>query len=148
MAQAIIARAGYRIEYLTFIPRANDWRVEGNGIHRTFDEADNEINSTPFSVRLTSDTDSAETLAAYLATHATLAVNAAQNAIVADGVSNTLISVSNGLPFSYRIMRYNIEVAVGEATDGTLDFATTSPAEYLFELIQDGNTGYTEVIAS
>lgn len=133
MNTAQITRGNYLEEAVYFIPTTGkDWIIESL--------------APDYTVKLSSETDSAETLDAYLATHAALAVNATQATITADSVDSTLISVANGQPFSFRIMRYNIEVHADTA-DGVLEFSTSDPAEYLFELKQGNATGYAKVIA-
>ena len=150
MAKASIQRNGYSIDYLGFIPRNNDWRIEGNGNEYTF-AADGKtvLTTTPFSVRLSSEVDSAATLQAYLDKHAVLTVARTQATIDTDGIAACVFTVAGNGACDFRILRYNIEVAAGNTPDGAVVFATIVAGEYWIEMKNaNGQTGYSGVIAN
>lgn len=124
-------RQNYDATYSYFVNQVG-WQIQTDG--------------NDFSIQVASLTDTTEMLQAWVDNHAVLTVNCTQPAILADGVTSTLISVSNGQAFSFRVLRYNIEIHADNA-DGVLEFTTTDPAEYLFELKQGEMTGYCKVVA-
>ncbi len=146
--KASILRDGYKTRYTYFIPMTNDWRVESNGGGEIYDEETGEqIGAEPFSVRLTSQIDSVETLQAFLDNHAALVVIANKATINADGVDTVALNIAGQTNFNYRLMRENIVIEAGVITDGVLEFATDDPAVYLIELKIGSQTGYAKVEA-
>lgn len=123
-------------EYMAFLPTSgirSEWGQQPDG--------------TPF-LRLSSEETSEAELTTLAANIASLALNVASAAIIANGTSNTLISLPTPQRANYRILRYNLEIALGTTPDGAIAFSTIETGTYYIELATDsGQTGYAKVEA-
>lgn len=131
--RASIVRENYIAEAVYFIP-SGEYRIESV--------------APDYSVRLSSETLSVETLQAVLDNHAVLTVNATKATIQANDVDTVRFSIAGQTTFAYTLFKENILLDSGNVADGFLDFATDDEATYYVELkLANGQTGYAKVIA-
>lgn len=80
--------------------------------------------------------------------HASLSPSASQASIAANGVAESVVTVTGLTNFTYKIWLNEAVVMSGTISDGSLEFSTDTPGTYTIEVINGNDTGYTEVTAA